>query len=197
MEVDPVNRLVAAHLEAEWNTRLAALEQAIEERERNSKTRDTMVSAEQEQRLRELANDFGTVWNGSATGNADRKRLPALPIVWKMPDDASKSRPGAGSQAQLSRQPEQVVHLRQQAHVGRGVGPFEAPALVAVPAVDHPRRRGAGGSAASAGRVNSPWSSPEIGGPPARCPRVRCQTPSAPAYRSISPRRISSMSERA
>ena len=80
MEVDPANRLVAANLEAEWNTRLAALERAIEERERNSKTHDTMACAEHEQRLLELANDFGKVWKASATGNAERKRLLALLI---------------------------------------------------------------------------------------------------------------------
>ena len=33
-----------------------------------------------------------------------------------------------------------LVHLRQQAHVGRRVDPRERPALVAVPAVDHLRR---------------------------------------------------------
>lgn len=89
MEVDPANRLVAANLEAEWNTCLAALEQAIEERERNGKTHDTIVSAEQEQRLLELANDFGKVWTASATGNADRKRLLALLI-----EDATLTREG-------------------------------------------------------------------------------------------------------
>ena len=89
MEVDPQNRLVAATLEAEWNTRLAALEQAIAEREQNSRTRDSMASAEQEERLLELANDFGKVWNASATGNADRKRLLALLI-----EDATLTREG-------------------------------------------------------------------------------------------------------
>ena len=89
MEVDPENRLVAATLEAEWNTRLAALEQAIEERERNSKTHDSVAGAEQEQRLLELSNDFGKVWNASTTDNADRKRLLGLLI-----EDATLTREG-------------------------------------------------------------------------------------------------------
>ena len=106
MEVDPANRLVAAHLEAEWNTRLAALEQAIEGRERNSKSHDTMASAEQEQRLLELANDFGTVWKGSATGNADRKRLLALLI-----EDATLTREGKRARVGLRLRGGRVVTL--------------------------------------------------------------------------------------
>ena len=95
MEVDPQNRLVAATLEAEWNTRLAALEQAIAEREQNSRTRDSMASAEQEERLLELANDFGKVWNASATGNAVASgcasRDSSTPPSWA-PDSASAQR---------------------------------------------------------------------------------------------------------
>ena len=106
MEVDPANRLAAAHLEAEWNTRLAALEQAIEGRERNSKSHDTMASAEQEQRLLELANDFGTVRRGSATGNADRKRLLALLI-----EDATLTREGKRARVGLRLRGGRVVTL--------------------------------------------------------------------------------------
>ena len=89
MEVDPENRLVAATLEAEWNTRLAALEQGIGERERNSKTHGSVTGPEQEQRLLELSNDFGKVWNASTTDNADRKRLLGLLI-----EDATLTREG-------------------------------------------------------------------------------------------------------
>ena len=78
MEVDPENRLVAANLEAEWNTRLDALEKAIVAREQHGRSRDSVASGEQDQRLLELANDFGRVWNAPATGNADRKRLLGL-----------------------------------------------------------------------------------------------------------------------
>ena len=106
MEVDPANRLVAARLEAEWNARLAALERAIEERERNSKTHDNMASAEQEQRLLELANDFGKVWKASETGNADRKRLLALLI-----EDATLSREGNRARVGLRLRGGRVVTL--------------------------------------------------------------------------------------
>ena len=80
MEVDPENRLVAAHLEAEWNTRLGALEQAIEERERHRSRRESVTSGKHDERVLELANDFGKVWNAPATGNVDRKRLLGLLI---------------------------------------------------------------------------------------------------------------------
>ena len=78
MEVDPHNRLVAATLETEWNIRLTALDQAIEEREKNNKNHTQLASTAQEERLLELSNDFSKVWNASATGNADRKRLLSL-----------------------------------------------------------------------------------------------------------------------
>ena len=80
MEVDPENRLVAAQLEAEWNTRLGALEQAIVEREQHSGSCQSVACGEQDERVLELANDFGKVWNAPATGNADRKRLLGLLI---------------------------------------------------------------------------------------------------------------------
>lgn len=60
------------------HTRPSALEQAIEQREQNSKAHHSVASSEQEQRLLELASDFGKVWSASATGNADRKRMLAL-----------------------------------------------------------------------------------------------------------------------
>lgn len=89
MEVDPQNRLVAATLEAEWNTRLGALERAIEERGQHSKTHDRVTAGEPESRLLELADDFGKVWNAPATGHADRKRMLALLI-----EDATLTREG-------------------------------------------------------------------------------------------------------
>lgn len=80
MEVDPSNRLVAATLEAEWNASLEAFEQAVAERQRYASTHATEVSAEQDERLRELASDFGKVWNAPHIDRTDRKRLLALII---------------------------------------------------------------------------------------------------------------------
>ena len=96
MEVDPQNRLVAATLEADWNNSLSVLERAIQERQQNSEIHDSLACAEQEQRLQELANDFGKVWRAAATGNDDRKRLLALTI-----EDATLIRDGYQAQVGL------------------------------------------------------------------------------------------------
>ena len=79
-EVDPANRLVAAALEAEWNDRLRALEEACREREARAATRESELSGRQRERIGELARDFEQVWNAPGTGNADRKRLLGLLI---------------------------------------------------------------------------------------------------------------------
>ena len=94
MEVDPDNRLVAANLEADWNTRLGALEQAIVEREQHSRRR--VLRGEQDERVLELANDFGKVCNAPATGNADRKRLLGLLI-----EDVTLTRDGYRAPVEL------------------------------------------------------------------------------------------------
>ena len=78
LAVDPSNRLVAANLEAEWNSRLEALTRAIGEREQLGKAHQRAISAEQDQRIMDLARDFGRVWNAPTTSNVDRKRLLAL-----------------------------------------------------------------------------------------------------------------------
>ena len=76
--VDPVNRLVAAPLEAAWNERLRELEEAIRERDERREIRDEEMSAEQIRRVEALASDFAQVWDASGTDNADRKRLLGL-----------------------------------------------------------------------------------------------------------------------
>ena len=79
-EVDPSNRLVAATLEAEWNASLEATAQATAKRDRMAQSRDQVLSEEQAQRIRELARDFGQVWNATTTSQVDRKRMLALLI---------------------------------------------------------------------------------------------------------------------
>ena len=96
MEVDPENRLVAANLEAEWNARLSALEQAIVAREQHSSSRESVASGEQDERVLELANDFGKVWKAPTTGNADRKRLLGLLI-----EDVTLTRQGYRARVEL------------------------------------------------------------------------------------------------
>ena len=89
LAVDPSNRLVAASLEAEWNARLEALTRAVAERELLRKIHEKAISVEQDQRILELARDFGTVWNAPTTSNVDRKRLLALLV-----EDATLTREG-------------------------------------------------------------------------------------------------------
>ena len=89
LAVDPSNRLVAASLEAEWNARLEALTRAVAEREQLRKAHDKAISDEQDERVLEMARDFGRVWNAPTTGNVDRKRLLALLI-----EDATLTREG-------------------------------------------------------------------------------------------------------
>ncbi len=80
MEVDPRNRLVAASLEADWNTCLATLDEAIAERESRRREHQSMTDTHQEDRILELARDFRKVWEAPSTGIVDRKRLLRLLI---------------------------------------------------------------------------------------------------------------------
>ena len=86
---DPVNRLVAAPLEAAWNERLRELEEAVREREERQGARDVEMSAEQVRRIEELARDFAQVWDAPTTDHADRKRLLRLLV-----EDATLTREG-------------------------------------------------------------------------------------------------------
>ena len=86
---DPVNRLVAAPLEAAWNERLRELEEAVRERDERRAERDAAVSAEQVRRIADLAGDFARVWDAPVTDNVDRKRLLRLLI-----EDATLVREG-------------------------------------------------------------------------------------------------------
>ena len=87
--VDPVNRLVAAPLEAAWNERLRELEEAVRERDERREARDEELSAEQVRRIEELARDFAQVWDAPATDHVDRKRLLRLLV-----EDATLVREG-------------------------------------------------------------------------------------------------------
>ena len=89
LAVDPSNRLVAASLEAEWNARLETLTRAVGEREEFAKAHERAISAEQDERIMELARDFGRVWDAPTTSNVDRKRLLALLV-----EDATLTREG-------------------------------------------------------------------------------------------------------
>ena len=94
--VDPVNRLVAAPLEAAWNERLRDLEEAVRERDERREARDEEMSAEQVRRIEALARDFAQVWDAPATDHVDRKRLLRLLV-----EDATLAREGYEARVEL------------------------------------------------------------------------------------------------
>lgn len=80
MQVDPNNRLVADVLEAEWNQKLRALEEAQEESERQSQSDRLRISAEERAQVLALTTDFPKLWHDPNTPDRDRKRMVRLLI---------------------------------------------------------------------------------------------------------------------
>lgn len=78
MHVDPANRLVADSLEAEWNAKLRALNQAQEEYERLRQTDRVAVDESQRARIGTLAGDFPRLWQDPKTPDRERKRMVRL-----------------------------------------------------------------------------------------------------------------------
>lgn len=81
MQVDPDNRLVADSLEAEWNEKLRAHEQA---NERYQKQRDgdaAGITDKQRAGIISLAKDFPRLWNDPRTPDRERKRMARLLIT--------------------------------------------------------------------------------------------------------------------
>jgi hypothetical protein len=80
MQVDPGNRLVADVLEAEWNEKLRALEEARAELDKQRQSDRLMIDEETRARMLALANDFPKVWGNPSTSDRDRKRMVRLLI---------------------------------------------------------------------------------------------------------------------
>lgn len=78
MRVDPDNRLVADTLEADWNNKLRALNQAQEDYEKHCRNDQQKLSDEQRARVLSLASDFPKLWKAPATTDKDRKRMARL-----------------------------------------------------------------------------------------------------------------------
>ena len=76
----PDNRLVAGSLEADWNAKLRALEQARDAAERQRAAERATLDEATETRIRALASDFPAVWNDAATSFRDKKRMVRLLI---------------------------------------------------------------------------------------------------------------------
>jgi hypothetical protein len=78
MRVDPDNRLVADTLEADWNRKLRALQQAQQEYEQQRQKDCRAIDEELRSRLHTLATDFPRLWRDSNTPDRERKRLARL-----------------------------------------------------------------------------------------------------------------------
>jgi Recombinase zinc beta ribbon domain/Recombinase len=78
MRVDPDNRLVADTLEADWNRKLRALQEAQQEYEQQRQKDSMTVDEELRIRLHTLATDFPRLWHDPNTPDRERKRLAHL-----------------------------------------------------------------------------------------------------------------------
>lgn len=80
MLVDPNNRLVADSLEADWNSKLRALEETQEEYERQRQADRSRLDEQCRTRILALATDFPRLWKDPATPERERKRMARLLI---------------------------------------------------------------------------------------------------------------------
>ncbi len=80
MQTRPDNRMVADVLEAEWNARLRALDEAQRELERGRAEPGQGLDDGQRERILALAGDFPRLWNDPATPHRERKRMARLLI---------------------------------------------------------------------------------------------------------------------
>jgi DNA invertase Pin-like site-specific DNA recombinase len=80
MRVDPANRLVADSLEADWNAKLRAVDEARHEYERQRNADRLAVDDDERRRILALATDFPAVWRGPKTPDRERKRMLSLLI---------------------------------------------------------------------------------------------------------------------
>src|SRR5215469_17797125 len=80
LKVDPDNRLVASVLEAEWNTKLRALEEARAIEERANQNDQHRVSAQERGEIEATPERFRQFWNDLPTTARERKRAARLVI---------------------------------------------------------------------------------------------------------------------
>jgi len=80
MQVDPNNRLVADTLEADWNAKLRALDDAQQQYERQRQADRAMLDEKQREEIRSLTSDFPRLWNDQSTSSRQRKRMVRLLI---------------------------------------------------------------------------------------------------------------------
>jgi DNA invertase Pin-like site-specific DNA recombinase len=75
MRVDPDHRLVADTLEADWNRKLRALQEAQQEYEKQRQNDRVTIDEELRAQLHTLATDFPRLWHDPHTPDRERKRL--------------------------------------------------------------------------------------------------------------------------
>ena len=80
MQTHPDNRMVADVLEAEWNAKLRALDEAQHELERSRAEPGRGLDDGQRKRILALASDFPRLWNDPKTPHRERKRMARLLI---------------------------------------------------------------------------------------------------------------------
>jgi hypothetical protein len=78
LHVDPANRLVADSLEADWNEKLRALNEAREQYEQQRQRDRAIVDDQQRTRISALASDFPRLWQDPNTPDRERKRMIRL-----------------------------------------------------------------------------------------------------------------------
>ena len=78
LRVHPDHRLVADSLEADWNRKLCALQEAQQQYERECEKDRLAVDKELRIRLHMLATDFPRLWRDTNTPDRERKRLARL-----------------------------------------------------------------------------------------------------------------------
>lgn len=78
MRVDPAHRLVVDTLEADWNDKLRALQQAQKQYEEQRQADRKQLSVEQQAEILALASDFPRLWKDPKTLDRDRKRMARL-----------------------------------------------------------------------------------------------------------------------
>jgi len=80
MQVDPDNRLVADTLEADWNAKLRALDEAQQQCEQQRQADRAILDEKQREEIRSLVSDFPRLWNDRSTPSRERKRMVRLLI---------------------------------------------------------------------------------------------------------------------
>jgi DNA invertase Pin-like site-specific DNA recombinase len=80
MQVDPLNRLVADALEADWNEKLRALGEAQEQYEAGCRADRVLLDEEKRKHILALATDFPRLWRDPRTPQRERKRMVRLLI---------------------------------------------------------------------------------------------------------------------